>query len=102
LCPFDRSMTTGIKYLSMFLPTASIIPAEKGWKLWFEEFMTLWSAFSNSPSWEIELFQLYARLAFHNCGRIDWSRFVEPLFTKVHKLVTSFILSVRVIESYGH
>ena len=71
-----------MKYLSMFLPTTSSIPPEKGWKLWFDEFMTLWKSFSNSPSWETELFHLYTRLAFHNCGRIDWTPYLEGLFTK--------------------
>ena len=52
MCPFDRAMVQAMKYLSLFLPTTSSIPAEKGWKLWFDEFMTLWSSFTNSPSWE--------------------------------------------------
>ena len=81
---FDEKLISfsGMKYLSMFLPTTSSIPPEKGWKLWFDEFMTLWKSFSNSPSWETELFHLYTRLAFHNCGRIDWTPYLEGLFTK--------------------
>ena len=71
-----------MKYLSLFLPSTSTIPPEKGWKLWFDEFMTLWRSFGNSPSWETELFHLYTRLAFHNTGRIDWTPYVESLFTK--------------------
>ena len=30
LCPFDRCMIQGMKYLSLFLPTTSSIPPEKG------------------------------------------------------------------------
>ncbi len=91
LCPFDRAINAGFKYLSLFLPTTNSLAPEKGWKLWFDEFMTLWSSFTNSPSWEVELFQLYGRLAFHNIGRIDWSPLVEPLFTK---FMVSFCLPV--------
>ena len=89
-------MLTGMKYFSLFLPTTSTIPPEKGWKLWFQEFFTLWSSFSNSPSWETELFTLFTRLAFHNTGRIDWTPYVEQLFTK---FMVAFCLPVTYGQS---
>lgn len=96
LCPFDRSMIQGMKYLSSFLPTTSSIPPEKGWKLWLEEFFILWSSFNNSPSWEVELFSLLTRLAFHNTGRIDWTPYVEQLFAK---FMVAFCLPVTYGQS---
>lgn len=96
MCPFDRAMVQSMKYLSLFLPTTSSIPAEKGWKLWFDEFMTLWSSFTNSPSWETELFTLYTRLAFHNTGRINWTPYVEQFFTK---FMVAFCLPVTYGQS---
>ena len=89
-------MLQAMKYLSLFLPTTSSIPPEKAWKLWLEEFFTLWSSFSNSPSWETELFSLYTRLAFHNTGRIDWTPYVEQLFTK---FMVAFCLPVTYGQS---
>ena len=83
-----------MKYLSLFLPTSSSIPPEKGWKLWLEEFMTLWSSFNNFPSWEVELFTLYTRLAFHNTGKIDWTPYIEFLFTK-------FMVALGLPVTYG-
>lgn len=96
LCPFDRAIIEAMKYLSLFLPTTSSIPPEKGWKLWFDEFFTLWGSFSNSPSWETELFGLFTRLAFHNNGKIDWTPHVEPLFTK---FMVAFCLPVTYGQS---
>ena len=90
----NQNIISGMKYLSMFLPTTSSIPSEKGWKLWFEEFMSLWMSFSNSPPWEPELFHLYTRLAFHNCGQINWIPYLEILFTK-------FMVALELPVTYG-
>jgi hypothetical protein len=30
----------------------------------------------------VELFRLYARLALHNVGRIDWQPYLEIIFTR--------------------
>lgn len=96
LCPYDRSMSNGMKYLATFLPTTTSVDPDKGWKLWFDELMDMWLAFGNSPSWEFELFQLYARLAYHNTGRIDWGPHVEPLFTR---FMVAFCLPVTYGQS---
>jgi hypothetical protein len=47
LCPFDRQITTSLKYFELFLPTSSDIPKEKTYELWRVEFMTLWESFGN-------------------------------------------------------
>ena len=57
--------------------------------------MSLWISFSNSPPWEPELFHLYTRLAFHNCGRIEWIPYLEILFTK-------FMIALELPVTYGH
>lgn len=95
LCPFDRSINTALKYFELFLPTSMDIPKDKTYPLWHSEFMKLWESFGNSPSWEVELFRLYARLAHHNVGRIDWEPYLEIIFTRV---MTAFCLPV----TYGN
>ena len=91
LCPTDRTMAVAMKYFSLFLPTNCELQPEKSYKLWFERFMSYWDAFSNSPSWDVEVFQLMARLAFHNVGRIDWTPYVNVFFNRI---MTSFDLPV--------
>ena len=44
--------------------------------------MELWKSYSNAPSWETELFELYKELAWYNIGNIDWSPYIEFLFPK--------------------
>ena len=82
-CPFDRAFFTAFKYLSLFLPTSQNIPAEHGYKLWFDEFFRIWRTFGNGPTWEVDMLNLWSRLALQNVGRIDWKDHVEPLFTRI-------------------
>ena len=82
-CPFDRAFFTAFKYLSLFLPTSQSIPPHQGYKLWFDEFFRIWRTFGNGPTWEVDLFNLWSRLALHNVGRVDWKDHVEPLFTRI-------------------
>ena len=83
LCPTDRSINMGMRYLALFLPSTSDVDPAFTYTLWFKQLMTLWNAFSNSPSWEVELFQLYSRLAYHNVGRIDWSQYIDVFFNRI-------------------
>ena len=82
-CPFDRAFFSALKYLSLFLPTSQNIPAEHGYSLWFDEFFRIWRTFGNGPTWEVDMFNLWSRLALHNVGRIDWENYVEPLFVRI-------------------
>ena len=82
-CPFDRAFFTALKLLSLFLPTSQNIPPEHGYKLWFDEFFRIWRTFGNGPTWEVDMFNLWSRLALHNVGRIEWKDHVEPLFTRI-------------------
>ena len=55
----------------------------KAFDLWFEEFMTFWRGFPNSPGFEENLMNLFARLARDNIGHIDWSEFAPMLFSRL-------------------
>uniref|UniRef100_A0A674B5T3 Proteasome activator subunit 4 n=1 Tax=Salmo trutta TaxID=8032 RepID=A0A674B5T3_SALTR len=84
LCPFDVTMQRAIGYLELFLPTT--LPPElhhKGFKLWFDELISLWVAVQNLPGWEVHLVNLFARLANDNIGYIDWDPYIPKIFTRV-------------------
>ena len=90
LCPFDTIIIKGTSYLELFLPT--LLPPEhhdKGFKLWFQEFMHLWETSQNTPSWEQNLISLFARLANDTIGYIDWNPYIPQIFTH---LIRSFNL----------
>ncbi|XP_029377126.1 proteasome activator complex subunit 4A isoform X3 [Echeneis naucrates] len=77
LCPFDVTMQRAISYFELFLPTT--LPPElhhKGFKLWFDEMISLWVSVQNLPSWEVHLVSLFARLANDNIGYIDWDPYI--------------------------
>uniref|UniRef100_A0A8C4GY46 Proteasome activator complex subunit 4 n=1 Tax=Dicentrarchus labrax TaxID=13489 RepID=A0A8C4GY46_DICLA len=83
LCPFDVTMQRAIGYFELFLPTT--LPPElhhKGFKLWFDELISLWVSVQNLPSWE-HLVNLFARLANDNIGYIDWDPYIPKIFTRV-------------------
>lgn len=84
LCPFDVTMQRAISYFELFLPTT--LPPEqhdKGFKLWFEEMLSLWVSVQNLPSWEVHLVSLFARLASDNIGYIDWTPYIPKIFTRI-------------------
>ncbi|XP_076019061.1 proteasome activator complex subunit 4A isoform X2 [Genypterus blacodes] len=84
LCPFDVTMQRAISYFDLFLPTT--LPPElhhKGFRLWFDEMMRLWSSVQNLPSWELHLVNLFARLANDNIGYIDWDPYIPKIFTRI-------------------
>ncbi|PKU42955.1 proteasome activator complex subunit 4 [Limosa lapponica baueri] len=84
MCPFDVTMQKAITYFELFLPTT--LPPElhqKGFKLWFDEFIGLWVSVQNLPQWEGHLVNLFARLATDNIGYIDWDPYVPKIFTRI-------------------
>ncbi|XP_077536244.1 proteasome activator complex subunit 4-like [Haemaphysalis longicornis] len=96
LCPFDASMKKGMVYLQLFLPT--LLPPEhheRGFKLWFEKFITLWQNSTNSPTWEVNLVWLFSRLALNNVGYIDWEPYLPTMFTR-------FLQSFSLPTALGH
>uniref|UniRef100_A0A7N8XL65 Proteasome activator subunit 4a n=1 Tax=Mastacembelus armatus TaxID=205130 RepID=A0A7N8XL65_9TELE len=84
LCPFDVTMQKAISNFELFLPTT--LPPElhhKGFKLWFDELISLWVSVQNLPSWEVHLVNLFARLANDNIGYIDWDPYIPKIFTRI-------------------
>uniref|UniRef100_A0A3B4TTH7 Proteasome activator subunit 4 n=1 Tax=Seriola dumerili TaxID=41447 RepID=A0A3B4TTH7_SERDU len=84
LCPFDVTMQRAISYFELFLPTT--LPPElhhKGFKLWFDEMISLWVSVQNLPSWEVHLVSLFARVANDNIGYIDWDPYIPKIFTRI-------------------
>ncbi|XP_077865747.1 proteasome activator complex subunit 4-like [Saccoglossus kowalevskii] len=84
LCPFDVTMSKGVGYMEMFLPTT--LPPEhhdKGFRLWLDEMLNLWDATHSSPSWEVSVVELFARVANDNIGYIDWTPYIPKIFTRM-------------------
>uniref|UniRef100_A0A3Q3IVD1 Proteasome activator Blm10 mid region domain-containing protein n=1 Tax=Monopterus albus TaxID=43700 RepID=A0A3Q3IVD1_MONAL len=84
LCPFDVTMQRAISYFELFLPTT--LPPElhhRGFKLWFDELISLWGSVQNLPSWEMHLVSLFARLGNDNIGYIDWDPYIPKIFTRI-------------------
>ncbi|XP_046884684.1 proteasome activator complex subunit 4A isoform X1 [Hypomesus transpacificus] len=84
LCPFDVTMQRAISYLELYLPTT--LPPElhhRGFRLWFDELISLWVAVQNLPGWEMHLVNLFARLANDNIGYIDWDPYIPKIFTRI-------------------
>ncbi|XP_034040183.1 proteasome activator complex subunit 4A isoform X2 [Thalassophryne amazonica] len=84
LCPFDVTMQRAISYFELFLPTT--LPPElhhKGFRLWFDEFTSLWMSVQKLPTWEVHLVSLFARLANDNIGHIDWDPYIPKIFTRI-------------------
>ncbi|KAJ7987499.1 hypothetical protein DPEC_G00327130 [Dallia pectoralis] len=84
LCPFDVTMQKAIGYFELFLPTT--LPPQlhhKGFKLWFDELVSLWVAVQNLPGWEVHLVNLFARLSNDNIGYIDWDPYIPKIFTRI-------------------
>nr|CAB3265251.1 proteasome activator complex subunit 4B [Phallusia mammillata] len=97
LCPYDIVMGKGCLYLDLFLPTLVFDESQQNasWKLWIEEFLTLWKNVRNGPSWEKHFVNLFARLAHNNIGLIDWRPVIDTLFTRV---LRSFQLPVGKLQ----
>ncbi|XP_014668208.1 PREDICTED: proteasome activator complex subunit 4-like [Priapulus caudatus] len=92
MCPFDTTMSKAMQCFELFLPT--ILPPElheHGFKVWFDELMTMWEACHNVPSWEVHLINLFARTAKDNIGYIDWQPYISMIFTR---MIRSFNLPV--------
>ncbi|XP_035386226.1 proteasome activator complex subunit 4A isoform X4 [Electrophorus electricus] len=84
LCPFDATMQRAIGYFELFLPTT--LPPHlhlKGFRLWFDDLISLWVSVQNLPGWEMHLVSLFARLANDNIGYIDWDPYIPKIFTRI-------------------
>ncbi|XP_071454240.1 proteasome activator complex subunit 4-like [Hetaerina americana] len=88
LCPYDSHLCHTMAYLEWFLPvTLPPSQAHMGYKLWFEEIMTLWEVCHNGTSWEGDIMWIMARLASSNIGYIDWEPYIPIMFSRfMHSL----------------
>ncbi|XP_031439180.1 proteasome activator complex subunit 4B isoform X1 [Clupea harengus] len=84
MCPLDVSMQKAISYFELFLPTI-MAPEEQdqGFRLWFDEMMSLWVAVQNLPCWEGSLINLFARLGNDNIGYVNWDPYIPKIFTRI-------------------
>ncbi|CAF2108179.1 unnamed protein product [Rotaria magnacalcarata] len=84
ICHIDSSsMSDAIKILESFLPI-NLPPSlhSQGFQLWLSELFDIWQSIYNNTPWEIRLIQLFARLAWHNIGYIDWEPWIAKIFTR--------------------
>lgn len=91
-CPFTACKIFRCSFLlGLFLPT-QMYPEdhEKGYKLWFDEILQLWSG-PNAIQYENIFFKLLSRLATHNIGYIDWSPYMSTIFTKYTKAMNNSV-----------
>lgn len=49
--------------------------------------MRIWNWVANNPDWDNLWLALFARLARDQPGRVDWSPYVDTLFTRMVKAV---------------
>lgn len=84
VCPFDVTMVKAMSYFELFLCT-TLQPQyhDKGFKLWFQEFMDIWNVCQNGSSWENSIVWLFSRLARDNIGYVDWEPHIPLLFTRL-------------------
>ncbi|CAF1604147.1 unnamed protein product, partial [Adineta ricciae] len=83
LCPFDRiAICDTMQIFDYFLPM-NLPPHlhDQGFKLWLPEFFNLWENINNETIWEAYLVNLFSRLAWYNIGYIDWTPWLNQIFT---------------------
>ncbi|PBC33887.1 Proteasome activator complex subunit [Apis cerana cerana] len=103
LCLVDvLTMSKSIQLLRWFLPV-QLSPKHHsiGYKLWFEEFMTLWEICHNSLTWESKMMELMAALANHNIGYINWEPYIPLMFTRFIRCL-KLPVSYNKIQRYKH
>ncbi|XP_054706567.1 LOW QUALITY PROTEIN: proteasome activator complex subunit 4-like [Uloborus diversus] len=93
MCPFDSGFARVVNYFESLLCT-TLPPSEhdKGFRLWFDELMTMWQQWHNIPGWENGFLWLFSRVAKDNIGYINWEPYMPMIFTR---LLRSFNLPGR-------
>ncbi|CAF0813651.1 unnamed protein product [Adineta steineri] len=83
LYPSDlTSMCNAMQIFDYFLPLH--LPPhlhEQGFKLWFSEFFDIWENINNETVWELYLVNIFSQLAWYNIGYIDWTQWLNKIFT---------------------
>uniref|UniRef100_A0A5S6QTL5 Proteasome activator complex subunit 4 C-terminal domain-containing protein n=1 Tax=Trichuris muris TaxID=70415 RepID=A0A5S6QTL5_TRIMR len=95
-CPWSVSATYPFSTMATLLPTKLPPSAMKnGFRLWIEEIIDLWKTYHGSNSWEGDLINLLARVAYDNVGYIDWDRHMDFIFTKILRSFKLVVLDSR-------
>ncbi|KAL4715968.1 hypothetical protein ACJJTC_013268 [Scirpophaga incertulas] len=76
--------TNTLNLLMAFLPV-SLAPehAARGYELWLNNMIDLWDICHNSSSGITDMVMLFAELAKHNPGAVDWNPYIIKLFPRV-------------------
>ncbi|XP_019858537.1 PREDICTED: proteasome activator complex subunit 4 [Amphimedon queenslandica] len=84
LCPFDTSMLEIMERFNDFLPT-KVCPEEFQYthQLWFKELINIWIEARNNSALDEVGFSLFSRLAEDTIGHIDWSPYLQQIFTHI-------------------
>lgn len=84
LCPFDTSMLEIMERFNDFLPT-KVRPEEFQYthQLWFNELINIWLEARNNSALDEVGFSLFSRLAEDTVGHIDWSPYLQQIFTHI-------------------
>lgn len=87
LCIYSNKYRKYISLLRSFLPT--MLPPEEhnqGFKLWFDDFMALWTTLPNQEMDEYGCYaHLFSLLARDALGYIDWEPYLPLLFERLKK-----------------
>lgn len=81
--PYQTEILSVAQYLESFLPLyCKPEEAHLGYKLWFEEIMSLWEVYQNANIWENSVMILIANLAECNVGYIDWDKYIPIMYVR--------------------
>ncbi|VEN57554.1 unnamed protein product [Callosobruchus maculatus] len=84
LCPFNSGdMSYAMECMELFLP-CHVKPSEAdiSYKLWFDEFMTLWNNCQEACPWENYMMYIMTNLARYQIGYIDWQPHIPNMFVR--------------------
>ena len=84
LCPFDTSMGNALESCKLFLPTILYEhETARGYKLWLNEFLNLWTSFNSRHYWDSHILDLFSRVSESVIGDFDWNPFIPYIFSNL-------------------
>nr|CAH7732828.1 unnamed protein product [Callosobruchus chinensis] len=87
LCPFNSGdMSYAMECMELFLP-CHVKPSEGdiSYKLWFDEFMTLWNNCQEACPWENYMMYIMTNLARYQIGYVDWQPHIPNMFVRFQR-----------------
>lgn len=84
LCVYDESVHQAAVLLSLLLPTRPDSPAAAApdFLAWLPDLFSVYRWFAKAADWQAVWAHLFARTAYDNIGRIDWTPHYSWLFTE--------------------